>query len=112
VKILGLDTGAQVLILQGLSTYTALASAYFFALPALREQPLKAHRGLLEVLESSDPDVSKLITEASNILATRSQLDQPLARWHNFLGIILLVTSFLIFTGAIILQVYTDPLFH
>jgi hypothetical protein len=111
VKILGLDSGAQVIILQGLSTYAALASAYCFANPVLRSQTVQSHRDILSSLESKDQDVSKLIKQAADTLTRRAQRDQPLARRNNLWGVVLLVASFLLFTGAVTLQVFTDPSF-
>jgi hypothetical protein len=58
VKLFGLDSGAQIIILQALATYTALGSAYFFARPVLRGQTVQAHREILSDLESSDTDVT------------------------------------------------------
>ena len=86
-------------------------SAYFFARPVLRGQTLQTNRDLLSSLESADADVKKLITQASSILTERDHLDQPSTRRQNFLGIIFLVVSFALFTGALYLQIYTDPSF-
>ena len=47
MTIFGLGVGAQVVLLQGVSTYAALASAYFFAKPVLRLQTLEYHRDIL-----------------------------------------------------------------
>lgn len=111
VKILGLDPGSQVIVLQGLSTYTALASAYFFARPVLRGQTVQSHRDILSSLESKDPDVIKLIKDANSTLTRRAHLDQPLARRNNRWGLGLLVVSLILFTGAVALQISTDPSF-
>jgi hypothetical protein len=111
MKILGVEPGVQVIILQGLSTYTALLSAYFFARPVLRGQTTQSNREILIDIKSSDPEVSSLIEQASEVLNRRIQNDQPLVRRDNRFGIILLVVSLSLFTGAIALQIITDPLF-
>ena len=111
MDILGLGPGAQVIVLQGLSTYTALASAYFFARPVLRGQTVQSHPDILSSLESSDPDVKQLIKSANDTLNRRAQLDHPLARQNNKLGVGLLIASVFLLTCAITLQVDTDPSF-
>jgi len=74
MKILGLDSGAQIIILQGLSTYTALASAYLFARPVLRTQPVEAHREILSDIKSNDTEVTDLLSQATGVLNKRIQL--------------------------------------
>ena len=112
MNILGLSSAAQVIVLQGLSTYAALASAYLFARPILRGQVLQNSQEILDSITPENPDVKILFDEASNLLSTRAQMEQPSARLHNFLGALLLLSSFLLFTGAVALQVSTDPSFH
>jgi hypothetical protein len=109
VRIFGLDTGAQLIVLQGLSTYTALASAYFLARPVLRGQVLQAHRDVINSVQTADTRASKVIKAANSELEARALKDHPLARWDNGLGIGLLIVSIILFTAAIGLQVFTDP---
>lgn len=111
MDILGLGPGGQVIVLQGLSTYTALASAYFFARPVLRGQTVQSHRDILSSLKSSDPDVEQLIKSANDTLNRRAQLDYPLARQNNKCGVGFLIASVILLTCAVILQVDTDPSF-
>lgn len=111
MEILGLNSGAQVIVLQGLSTYTALASAYFFVRPVLRGQTLQSHRDILSSIASTDQDVAQLINSANNTLTRRAQLDYPLAMKDNKFGIILLIASVILLTCAVTLQAYTDPAF-
>lgn len=112
MKILGLESGAQIIILQGLSTYTALASAYFFARPVLRTQPVEAHREILSDIKSKDTDVTDLLSQATGVLNERIRSEAPSARRDNKRGVILLIISLLLLTGAVVLQVFTDPSFR
>lgn len=111
MRILGLDPGAQVVILQALATYAALASAYFFARPVLRGQTLQAHRELLAEATTNAPDIADLIAQASTALSKRSREEQPVTKKSNRNGILLLILSLLLFTAAIVLQIATDPQF-
>jgi hypothetical protein len=111
VIIFGLGPGAQVIILQGLATYAAIASAYFFARPVLRGQYLEAHRAILSEIETADADVTALIEQASGVLAQRAQADRPRAHRDNWRGVSLLLASLLIFSSAVGLQIATDPAF-
>jgi len=112
MKILGLDSGAQIIILQGLSTYTALASAYLFARPVLRTQPVEAHREILSDIKSNDTEVTDLLSQATGVLNKRIQSEQPSTRRDNRRGVILLIVSVFLLTAAVVLQVFTDPSFH
>ena len=111
MTIRALGPGAWVIILQAVATYTAIASAACFARPVLRGQTVQSNRDVLSSLESSDPGVDKLIKQAADTLTRVAHLDQPLARRNNLWGVILLVASVLLFTGAVALQVLTDPSF-
>jgi hypothetical protein len=111
MRILGLEPGAQVIILQGLSTYAALASAYFFARPVLRGQAVESHREILSELKPQDADVAALVGEASRILDQRNAQNRTRARGDNKRGVFFLIVSVLLLTGAVLIQVNTDPLF-
>jgi hypothetical protein len=112
VRIIGLSPGAQIIILQAVATYLALLSAYFFARPVLREQTLRSHRELLSELASDDQAIQEIINSASAKLTTSAQtVYQRKGRRDNFRGIALLVLSGLLFTGAVVLQLSTDPSF-
>lgn len=112
MRILGLEPGAQVIILQSVATYAALLSAYLLARPVLRGQTLQAHRELLAGMKPAADDVANLFSRAAQILDSRHQIERSLARRDNALGIGLLIFSLLLFTGAVALQVMTDPQFH
>jgi hypothetical protein len=111
MNILGFGPGAQAIILQGISTYSALLSAYFFARPVLRSQTLEAHRDLLGSLRPTNASVGDLIEYASEILTKTAQEDQPYSKSNNRNGVIALIISFILFTGAIFIQVTSDPSF-
>jgi hypothetical protein len=112
MAIFGLETGAQVVLLQGLSTYSALASAWYFAKPVLRGQTIAASKSVLSGVTSPQDDVSKLLKRANEILDESEIRNHPLAKRDNKIGVALLVVSLLLLTAAISLQVETDPLFH
>jgi len=112
MAIFGLETGAQVVLLQGLSTYSALASAWYFAKPVLRGQTIAASKSVLSGVTSPQDDVAKLLKRANEILDESEVRNHPLAKRDNKIGVALLVLSLLLLTAAIGLQVETDPLFH
>lgn len=112
MQILGLEPGAQIVILQAVATYAALLSAYFFARPVLRGQAVDASHDILTALKSTDRDVEKLLEHAAGVLIERKQRNLPKSRRDNAAGVLLLVASLLLFTGAVALQVLTDPAFH
>jgi hypothetical protein len=111
MNVLGLGPGAQVIVLQALSAYTAILSAYFFARPVLRGQAVSFSKEILSSAKSDDPDVTKLLNTTIEILNNRIQVDQPSVRRSNNLGYALLVASLLLLTGAIAWQIETDPSF-
>jgi hypothetical protein len=111
VIILGLSPAAQVIILQGLATYAAISSAYFFARPILRGEYLEDHRVILSEIKTADRDIAALIDHASGILTQRAQADRPRAHRDNWRGVWLLVASFIIYSGAVGLQIETDSAF-
>lgn len=112
MQILGLEPGAQIVILQAVATYAALLSAYFFARPVLRGQAVDASHDILTALKSTDRDVEKLLEHAAGVLIERKQRNLPKSRRDNAAGVLLLVASLLLFTGAVALQILTDPAFH
>jgi hypothetical protein len=112
MQILGLEPGALIIILQAVATYAALLSAYFFVRPVLRGQTVDASHDILAALKSDDRDVEKLLEQASGVLIERKRRNQPKSRRDNAIGVLLLVVSLLLFTGAVALQVLTDPAFH
>ena len=105
--ILGFSPAAQAIILQGLATYAAILSAYFFARPILRGEYLEDHRVILSEIKTADCDITALIDHASGILTQRAQADRPRAHRDNWCGILLLVASFIIYSGAVGLQIAT-----
>lgn len=109
VEILGLDFAAQSIVLQGLSTYTALASAYFFARPVLRGQAMKADLEVLSSLESKDPDITDLLKISRDFLNRSAQREQLWTQRDNRWGVSLLFVSVLLFTAAVSIQVFTNP---
>jgi hypothetical protein len=112
MTIFGLGPGAQVIILQALSAYSAILSAYSFARPVLRGQTLSVSKAILSEVTTEDADVQGLLDTARGILDERIKKHQPLDRRANKLGIGLLVVSILLLTGAVLLQIATDPLFN
>jgi hypothetical protein len=112
MTVFNLGPGAQVIILQALATYTAIASAYFLARPIIRGQTLDTHRELLSTLRSDNAEVRTLIEKASNVLAVRAQHEHPKTSHDNSYGLAWLIISFILFTGALTLQISTDVAFQ
>ena len=111
MTLLGLGPGAQVIILQALSAYSAILSAYCFARPVLRGQAVLFSKTILSDVKSDDDKVQSLLATAHATLDKRSKADQPLNHRANKWGVGLLVASVLLLTGAVTLQIATDPLF-
>jgi hypothetical protein len=113
MTIMGLGPGAQVIILQAFSAYSAIVSAYFFARPALRGQAIAISKEILSdvALDGSDEGLKNLRENALGILSTRSSANQSLDRRANSRGIIFLAVSEVMLTGAVALQITTDPSF-
>ena len=111
MTILGLSVGAQIIVLQALATYAAITSAFFLARPVMRGQTVQAHRDLLANLVPTDSDVNALIAQATDVLTQSIKQDQPRTFRDNRRGVILLFLSFVLFTGAVALQISTDPAF-
>ncbi len=98
MQILWFGSGAQVIILQAVATYCALGSAYFFARPVLRDEPIQGAKRILENIEADDEDLTALIEATRNSLDQSSLRDRPLAQRDNRCAVALLVASTLIFT--------------
>jgi hypothetical protein len=111
MTIPGFGPGAQVIVLQAMATYAAIASAFFLALPVLRGQATLAHRDILASAASSDPDVAELLARAADVLARKAQAEQPRGARDNRVGLALLAVSLALFTAAVALQVTSDPAF-
>jgi hypothetical protein len=111
MNVLGLGPGAQVIILQALSAYAAIASAYCFARPVLRGQAMLLSKTILSGVKSDDDRFKSLLATANATLQERSKADQPLDHRSNKWGVGLLVASVLLLSGAVALQVATDPSF-
>jgi hypothetical protein len=111
MTVLGLGPGAQVIILQALSAYSAILSAYCFARPVLRGQALSVSKAILSEVKTGDAEVESLLATTREILDERIKVHQPLDRRANEWGIGLLVVSILLLTTAVLLQIATDPLF-
>lgn len=111
MTIFGLGPGAQVIILQALSAYSAIFSAYFFARPVLRGQAVAFSKDILSSVKADDGDSKRVLDSMLGILNDRTQREQDWVRQCNVLGFGLLLASVLILTGAVALQVETDPLF-
>jgi hypothetical protein len=105
MTLLGLGPEAQAVILQALATYAGIISAFFFARPVLRWQPLQSQRDLLAGLKPTDPEIMNLVRDAASALDSRLQKGQPRASRDNYLGVLFLVVSCLLFTSAVVLQV-------
>jgi hypothetical protein len=111
MTIFGLGPGAQVIVLQALATYAATASAFVFARPVLRGQATQAQRDILASAAASEPDVAELLARATDVLARKAQAEQPRAARDNRVGLALLLLSLALFTGAVAIQVTSDPAF-
>lgn len=112
MTIFGLGPGAQVIILQALSAYSAIFSAYFFARPVLRGQTVTFSKEILSGVEANDDKAKHVLQSMRDILDRRSSQDHDWVRRSNRFGYILLAASLLILTGAVVLQAETDPLFR
>jgi hypothetical protein len=112
MTIFGLEPAAQIVILQGLSTYTALASAWCFARPVLRGQTVSSSKSILSSISASQTGVDELVKRATKVLEKRETDNQPLARRDNNWGRFFLGVSLVLFTAAVILQIQTEPSFH
>lgn len=113
MAIFGLQTGGQIIVLQGLSTYAALASAWFFAKPVLRGQTIAASKTILSAIEPSpDADVNALVKRATEILTKPETEQHALAKRENRWGVVFLIASLAFFTAALGLQIATEPSFH
>ena len=105
MTILGLEPGAQIIILQGASTYAALASAWFFARPVLRGQATASSRSILAAIKSTQADIDALVKSAAEELDKSVIAEQPSAARDNRRGAGLLVVSLVLLTLAVILQI-------
>ena len=112
MPIFGLEIGGQIIILQGLSTYTGIASAWYFAKPVLRNQAITASKNTLSEVDADQADVRALFNRASKALAAREIKNDPLNRRDNKIAIVFLVVSLALFTAALVLQIVNEPSFH
>lgn len=103
--ILGLDPGAQIIILQALATYAGIASSFFFARPVLMGQSLQSHRDLLSSVRSPEKGVQDVFASALDVLNKEARENQPKTQSDNRRGAVLLAVSLLLFTSAVALQV-------
>ncbi len=109
---MNLGAGAWVIIVQAIATYAAAASAYFLARPVLRSQILDFDRETLANLGPSRPAVDALIRQARQYLDRKAITEKKRAPKDNRVGYLLLLASGALFTGAVLLQVLTDPAFR
>jgi hypothetical protein len=96
--------GAVVIALQATATYLALGSSYFFAKPFLRSQAAQASLQLLESAIAHDTALDAVRRAAVDVFRDRLVLGLPHDRRANYLGVALLIASFIAFSVAIILQ--------
>jgi hypothetical protein len=90
-----------------LSTYFALASAFFFARPVLRNQHAQANLITLEASSSSDPRADALRKDAVADIQTELASGFPKDRRDNRVGIGLLVVSGTLLTIAIPIHIFS-----
>jgi hypothetical protein len=109
---LAIETGALIILLQGLSTYAALGSALFFVMPVLRGQGVAASRSILSEVISDGDDHESVFHRADEILRGREIKNHPLGKRDNRIGVVLLIASLAFFTAALVLQLKYDPSFH
>src|SRR5690242_8785146 len=98
--ILGLEPGAQIIVLQGVSTYAALASAWFFARPVLRGQAVASSKSILGAIKATKADVDALVRRANEELDKTVIADQPSAARDNRRGLGFLAVSLVLLTLA------------
>lgn len=98
--------GATVVALQAIATYLALGSSYFFAKPFLRSQAAQASLQLLENATANDTALDAIRRDAASVFRDRLTRQLPHDRRSNYLGIALLLTSFIAFSAAIALQIW------
>jgi hypothetical protein len=110
--VAGLGPGAWVIILQAMATYTALASAYFFARPILRNQTAQANLTLLENAKSNNDALEDIRRSAVDTLQQRMVKRAPGDRLANRLGLLLLLISAVLFSVAVVVQTKTDEAFR
>ena len=103
---------AWVIVLTALATYCALLSSYLLARPALRGFILQSNVLLLEGEKSSDPRIEEVRKLAIKNFKDRLKRNLPRDHRSNWLGVALLIVSLLLFSGAVALQLRTDPAFH
>ena len=112
MRFLGLTAAAWVVVLTAIATYCGLIASYLLVRPALRGLTLQTNIDLLESEQSTNPRIEKFRQLAVNNLKGRRP---KLAKHDRSLygcGVALLILSFLIFSGAVVLQLRTDPAFH
>ena len=100
---------AWATLFEGLSSYAAIGSAYFFARPALRFQPL---RTTLEFLEEGDehpdPEVKILVQKLRDDTRKKLATSPIFERRSNIYGLTLLVVSALLLATAVLIHVYGE----
>ena len=108
----GLKAAGWVIVLQGLSAYAAIISSYCFIYPVVRSQKTDLHLGVLSRVKTDRADVKALVTEARDSLEAEAGNQRKSSALWNYGGIAILATSLLLLTGAVIVQIGTDPAFH
>jgi hypothetical protein len=100
---------AWATLFEGLSSYAAIGSAYFFARPALRFQPLRTTLEFLEEAdEHPDPEVKLLVQKLRYDTRVKLATSPIFERRSNIYGLLLLVLSALLLAIAVLIHVYGD----
>jgi hypothetical protein len=97
-----MNTQAWVTLLEGLSSYSAIASSYLLARPFLHQASLRSAKDILDSLGiDSNAEIeilrSTLRTKAAAELAAQAPSNQKWNRW----GIALMALSLILLTAAV-----------
>jgi hypothetical protein len=101
--------GTAVIVLQAIATYLALGSSYFFARPLLRSQSAQASLQLLESAIAVDAALDGIRQAAVEVFRDRLIRHLPRDRRSNLLGFALIGASFIVFSMAVLLQIWSPP---
>jgi hypothetical protein len=107
-----LTPAAWVIVLTALATYSGLWASYLLARPALRGFALQSNVLLLETEKSTDSRIEEFRELAIKSFKDRLKQNIPRDRRSNKWGVALLILSFALFSGAVALQLHTDPAFQ
>lgn len=102
---------AWVIVLTAAATYCGIFASYLLARPALRNFVLQSNMLALDSQTHPDPDIERFRREAVQDFKDRLKARVPGDSRLNWWGAAVLLLSFVIFSGAVALQLRTDPAF-